>query len=113
MTHSWRLDWLIGGDDDTFFFFSVLLPFLESLDNRPLFLGSPGPAPIVVGIAAKINSGTTIMLTARYTAVPFVAQTIRYLAEHPSLPQMTILESSTCLHPYALETPEIHSTPTI
>ena len=40
-------DWLIGGDDDTFFFFSVLLPFLESLDaNRPLFLGSPGPAPI-------------------------------------------------------------------
>ena len=40
-------DWLVGGDDDTFFFLSVLVPFLNSLDaEKPLFIGSPGPSYI-------------------------------------------------------------------
>jgi hypothetical protein len=39
--------WIVGGDDDTIFIFSKLVPFLRSMDSsKPLFIGVPGPGNI-------------------------------------------------------------------
>jgi len=39
--------WIVGGDDDTIFMFSKLVPFLRLMDSsKPLFIGVPGPGNI-------------------------------------------------------------------
>lgn len=40
-------EWIVGGDDDTVFMFSKLIPFLRAMDSsKPLFIGVPGPGLI-------------------------------------------------------------------
>jgi hypothetical protein len=40
-------EWIVGGDDDTVFMFSKLIPFLRTMDSlKPLFIGVPGPGLI-------------------------------------------------------------------